>query len=81
MELRCIRCQRPSQDWHCQSCGPDVRVDVLWSKEAVDSLELALGQREDRGCWRYRELLPVHLSPALRLPETPLLDAPRLASE
>lgn len=79
MELRCIRCGTPTTLWHCPVHGPEVRVDVIWPEERVQALAAALPGRSERGCWRYRELLPVALPPSLRLPETPLVHAPRLA--
>ena len=79
MDLHCIRCGTPTTLWHCPKHGPEVRVDVVWKPSAISALKAALPTRTDRGCWRYRELLPVELPQALRLPETPLVQAPRLA--
>ena len=79
MLLQCVLCDTPTDTWHCPVHGPESRVDVIWSDRQVQALADALPTRSERGCWRYRELLPAALPPELRLPETPLLRAPRLA--
>jgi threonine synthase len=83
--LCCVECGRDAHDAHdatvCAACGGnlDVRYDYVRIRAAMPARG---GGDREAGVWRWLPLLPVAARPAipLRIGDTPLVDAPRLAA-
>ena len=81
--LRCVECGRDAPDAPdatvCVACGGNLDVQYDYARIA------AAGRRgegdRNAGIWRWMSLLPVAKRPPipLRVGDTPLVDAPRLA--
>ncbi|HLV33473.1 MAG TPA: threonine synthase [Spirillospora sp.] len=88
--LRCTVCDRRYQpdevEYFCPSCGQVGTLDVLYDYAALTKVldREALSASREMSMWRYRDLLPlrpVSSVPLLRVGYTPLLAAPRAATE
>lgn len=90
LELRCTICERSYQpgeaEYFCPECGQVGTLDVLYNYDHLKTVldRDALSASREPSMWRYRDLLPIEpetvVSP-LQVGSTPLLDAPRVASE
>jgi threonine synthase len=83
--LRCIRCDRLTTDpmeFTCRECGPEGRMDVVFTDDAPARCAERLAERP-RDMFRYRELLPLPEGatlPPVSVGWSPVSEAPRLAA-
>ena len=83
--LRCVECGRDTRDAPdatvCAACGGN--LDVRYDYKRIREAAAARGEGDrDAGIWRWMPLLPVAARPPipLRVGDTPLVGAPRLAA-
>ncbi len=87
LALRCLLCgteHRPDEvAYVCPAHGNDGVLDVLYDYDLIGSRTARESVADGSGMWRFRTLLPVEPStavPPLLVGDTPLVDAPRLAT-
>jgi len=87
LALRCLLCgteHRPDEvAYVCPAHGDDGVLDVLYDYDLIGSRTARESVEDGSGMWRFRTLLPVEPStavPPLLVGDTPLVDAPRLAT-
>jgi len=88
LKLRCSVCGRlydPAEvQYHCPVDGQIGTLDVLYDYDALKTQIDRDAPRTEPSMWRYRDLLPLSpdaLVPPLRVGNTPLYSAPRLAAD
>jgi threonine synthase len=86
-ELRCPLCERryaaAEVMYTCPNCGPVGTLDVLYDYAALKTVLKREALPDTGNMWRYKGMLPIEAEsrvPPLRVGNTPLYDAPRLAA-